>query len=376
MPTFVRSFTKRIFIGISILLVVVFLLACCNIWLNPQEWWWVAVLGLGFPIILLAVICCLVFWLIFKSRWAILPFVALLLGYSNIRALIGVHFATSFNKEKAPNSLRILSWNVSWFDNQRKSDKNQKSRRKEMLEYIASQNADVLCFQEYLESNIKDDEYSNEKEFSAMGYPYNYWVGDYILKKGTYLAGTAIFSKYPIVKTFRLQYNGERKDKAFESLIAADLDLGKDTIRVFTTHLQSILLKDDDYKNIEVIRNVDDSMVAASKSILRKLKNGYKYRGGQAQMVREELDKSPYPEIICGDFNDVPNSYTYFTIKGPRQDAFLEKAAGFGRTYNKISPTLRIDYIMPNERFKVLQCSRTVLPYSDHYPVMADLQFP
>lgn len=376
MPTFVRSFTKRIFIGISILLVVVFLLACCNIWLNPQEWWWVAVLGLGFPFILLAVICCLVFWLIFKSRWAILPFVALLLGYSNIRALIGVHFSTSFNKEKAPNSLRILSWNVSWFDNQRKSDKNQKSRRKEMLEYIATQNADVLCFQEYLESNIKDDAYSNEKEFSAMGYPYNYWVGDYILKKGTYLAGTAIFSKYPIVKTYRLQYNGERKDKAFESLIAADLDLGKDTIRVFTTHLQSILLKDDDYKNIEVIRNVDDSMVAASKSILRKLKNGYKYRGGQAQMVREELDKSPYPEIICGDFNDVPNSYTYFTIKGPRQDAFLEKGSRFGRTYNKISPTLRIDYIMPNARFKVLQYTKTVLPYSDHFPIMADLQFP
>lgn len=376
MPTFVRSFTKRIFIGISILLVVVFLLACCNIWLNPQEWWWVAVLGLGFPFILLAVICCLLFWLIFKSRWAILPFVALLLGYSNIRALIGVHFSASFNKEKAPNSLRILSWNVSWFDNQRKSDKNQKSRRKEMLEYIASQNADVLCFQEYLESNIKDDEYSNEKEFSAMGYPYNYWVGDYILKKGTYLAGTAIFSKYPIVKTFRLQYNGERKDKAFESLIAVDLNLGQDTIRVFTTHLQSILLKDDDYKNIEVIRNVDDSMVAASKSILRKLKNGYKYRGGQAQMVREELDKSPYPEIICGDFNDVPNSYTYFTIKGPRQDAFLEKGAKFGRTYNKISPTLRIDYIMPNARFKVLQYSKTVLPYSDHFPIMADLQFP
>lgn len=376
MPTFVRSFTKRIFIGISILLVVVFLLACCNIWLNPQEWWWVAVLGLGFPFILLAVICCLLFWLIFKSRWAILPFVALLLGYSNIRALIGVHFSASFNKEKAPNSLRILSWNVSWFDNQRKSDKNQKSRRKEMLEYIASQNADVLCFQEYLESNIKDDEYSNEKEFSAMGYPYNYWVGDYILKKGTYLAGTAIFSKYPIVKTFRLQYNGERKDKAFESLIAVDLNLGQDTIRVFTTHLQSILLKDDDYKNIEVIRNVDDSMVAASKSILRKLKNGYKYRGGQAQMVREELDKSPYPEIICGDFNDVPNSFTYFTIKGPRQDAFLEKGAKFGRTYNKISPTLRIDYIMPNARFKVLQYTKTVLPYSDHFPIMADLQFP
>ncbi len=46
-------------------------------------------------------------------------------------------------------------------------------------------------------------------------------------------------------------------------------------------------------------------------------------------MDRESWIK-PYPEIICGDFNDVPNSFTYFTIKGPRQDAFLEKGAKFG----------------------------------------------
>ncbi len=156
MPTFVRSFTKRIFIGISILLVVVFLLACCNIWLNPQEWWWVAVLGLGFPFILLAVICCLLFWLIFKSRWAILPFVALLLGYSNIRALIGVHFSASFNKEKAPNSLRILSWNVSWFDNQRNLIRNQVVRRKGEIEYIAFfRNVPMYFAFRISESNIK-----------------------------------------------------------------------------------------------------------------------------------------------------------------------------------------------------------------------------
>lgn len=376
MPTIVRSVTKRILIGFSLLLVLLFLLACCNIWLNPKDWWWIAVLGLGFPILLIAVVCLLVFWLIFRSRWAFLPLVALLLGYSNIRALIGFHFNAGFTTEKAPNSFRILSWNVSWFDNQRKSDKSQRSKRKEMLAFIASQQADILCFQEYLESNIKDDEYSNEKEFKAMGYPYSYWVGDYILKKGTYVAGTAIFSKYPIIQSYRLQYNGERKDKAFESLIAVDCNLGEDTIRVFTTHLQSILLKDDDYKNIEIIRNANDSMVAASKSILRKLRNGYKYRASQAQLVREELDKSIYPEIICGDFNDVPNSYTYFTIKGDRQDAFLEKGAKFGRTYNKISPTLRIDYILPDARFQVLQYGRKVLPYSDHYPVIADLRFP
>ena len=114
-------------------------------------------------------------------------------------------------------------------------------------------------------------------------------------------------------------------------------------------------------------------MVEASKSILRKLKAGYYFRSSQAEQVRIQLDKSPYPEIICGDFNDVPNSYTYFTIKGNRQDAFIRKGSGIGRTYSNVSPTLRIDYIMANKKLKVKQVKRVVLPYSDHYPIIADL---
>ena len=77
---------------------------------------------------------------------------------------------------------------------------------------------------------------------------------------------------------------------------------------------------------------------------------------------------------MCGDFNDVPNSYTYFTIRKDWQDAFLQKGFGIGRTYVHISPTLRIDYILASPAFNVLQCRKFSTPWSDHNPVVADMK--
>jgi endonuclease/exonuclease/phosphatase family metal-dependent hydrolase len=140
--------------------------------------------------------------------------------------------------------------------------------------------------------------------------------------------------------------------------------------------LQSVLFKSKDFRNLEIIRNGEDSMLFASKSLAKKLKYAFSRRGYQADTVRRNLDASPYPLIVCGDFNDVPNSYAYFRIKGNRQDAFIAKNFGIGRTYVRISPTLRIDYILSSENFKVLQSRKIVNPYSDHYPVIADLLLP
>ena len=84
----------------------------------------------------------------------------------------------------------------------------------------------------------------------------------------------------------------------------------------------------------------------------KNLKTPWVCSGYQADTVRKQLDASPYPLVICGDFNDVPNSYTYFHIRGKLQDAFIAKCFGIGRTYMHISPTLRIDYILPSDEFR------------------------
>jgi endonuclease/exonuclease/phosphatase family metal-dependent hydrolase len=159
-----------------------------------------------------------------------------------------------------------------------------------------------------------------------------------------------------------------------ESLIQADILFGKDTVRFYTTHLQSFQFKKDDYERMEKIKNREDSIFFNSRNIFSKLKRATIFRSRQADIVRDITANSPYPYVVAGDFNDVPNSYAYFTIKGSLQDAFLKEGFGIGRTFSGISPTLRIDYILTTRQFSVLQFNRLIKNYSDHYMLVADLQ--
>jgi endonuclease/exonuclease/phosphatase family metal-dependent hydrolase len=374
MARFVRIFTKRLTIFVTIIIAGLFLVSCLNGYLHPSKWWFFSLLGLGFPVLLILLLASLVFWLILRSKWAVLPALALLLGLSNLRVFFGLHFATPFKPQKPVGALRILTWNLHWFDEANKKNKEHKDYRKKMLEFIKEQNADILCFQEFLELG-KSFASSNTNAIMQLNYPYYYRVND-LKGNGRIQAGVAIFSRYPIVDTQRIVYPGPEALRAAESLIWADIQVGSKRIRMYTTHLQSVLFQKNDYRNLEIIKSADDSMVMASKSIVKKLRQGYAFRGSQADLVRSKLDSCPYPEVICGDFNDVPNSYTYFRIKGNRQDVFVKKGSGIGRSFTGVSPTLRIDYILADKAFEVLQYNRFRVPWSDHYPVMADVKLP
>lgn len=338
-----------------------------------MQWWFISLLGISFPFLLVAVIIFGVLCLLARSRWALLSLACLLLGFTNIRALVGMNFGKEMNGPKPANALRIMSWNVTWFDEQTKMDKSRKVYRDDMLRFISEQQPDLLCFQEYVEPNTTKIPYNNRQDITKLGYPYSMTVVDYTGWRGSFQSGVAIFSKYPITDSIRLIYPGPKNFKAAESLIAVDIDYNGEKIRIFTTHLQSVLFQPNDYANIEKIRTGSDSMYQASKSILNKLGMGYKFRGMQTDIVRRQVDASPYPAIVCGDFNDIPNSYTYFRIRGDRNDAFMEAGKGIGRTFAHLAPTLRIDYIMLDKRFDVLQYSRHLVPYSEHYPIMADV---
>jgi endonuclease/exonuclease/phosphatase family metal-dependent hydrolase len=158
-------------------------------------------------------------------------------------------------------------------------------------------------------------------------------------------------------------------------MIYADLRLPQGTVRVITTHLQSVRFNRSDYEGLSDIKRMEDSTLGASRTIISKLKRGYRFRTDQAALVRQQVDRSPHPVILTGDFNDVPNSFTYFTIRAGLQDAFTKEGSGLGRTFRYISPNLRIDYILTDSRYKVLQYHRFRVPYSDHYPVVADLRW-
>jgi endonuclease/exonuclease/phosphatase family metal-dependent hydrolase len=373
-PAF-RTVTKRIFIIVNFAVVFFFLLACANRFLEPSDFWMVSLLSLAFPFLLFLVAGFLLFWVLLRSRWALFPLAALILGYSNIRALIGFNKDVPFSKQKPADCIRILSWNVRSFNESSRKIELSTSNRVDILKFITEFQPDVLCFQEFLEPNYARF-YSNRNDLVRLGFKYVYSVADYQRENKRFQVGVAIFSKYPILDSARYQYQGPKNLRAAESLIYADISFKGNKIRVFNTHLQSVLFQERDYHNVRIIKNAEDSMLAASRSLVKKLKTGYTLRSAQVALVRKLLDESPFPEVICGDFNDVPNSYTYFKMRGDRNDAFKEKGNGIGRTFREISPTLRIDYIMADQQFEVKSYKRLLVPYSDHYPIMSDLKVP
>ena len=87
-----RKITTRVFIISNIVVCGLFLLACCNAFLPPQNFWFVSIIGLIFPYLLVLVFAFLLLWILFRSRWMLLSLACLLLGYTNIRAVFGFHY--------------------------------------------------------------------------------------------------------------------------------------------------------------------------------------------------------------------------------------------------------------------------------------------
>jgi len=365
-----RLILKRSFIFLNSLTAFIFLLTCLAPYLNPSRWWFFSILGLGFAFILVLLIAFLIFWLFVRPRYMLISLVALAIGWKSLSAFFGFDLSgTTYDPAKQKGVLRLASWNVARFIELKRNNNKGSQTRQKMLDLIKAQKADVLCLQEFYHST-DSSRYNNIKYFKEkLGYPYYYFCWDGDGDKQWF--GQIIFSRYPIVDSGKLTFPYPSQQ---ETLIYADVAYRGDTIRFYTTHLQSVQFKKQDYEKIEEIKNREDSILQNSRSIFSKLKRAAIYRSRQANIVRETIRQSPYPYVITGDFNDVPNSYTYFTIRGDLQDAFLEKGFGIGRTYSGLSPTLRIDYILPSRDFSVEQFNRVVRDYSDHYLLVADLK--
>ena len=354
---------------INIFVVLVYLSACLIPLLPAGKFWMIAVLGLVFPLLFFIVAGFLIGWIIARSRWFMLSLVALALSWQQLSVVAGLHAKKEFTFSKTNETLRVFTWNISSWGQTNKSYAQETRHVPLMLELIKNQQADVLCLQEFWDKEAWQSNYSNIQAFKEMGYPFSYFVktnyDNRILN-----TGVVILSKYPITDTAKFAFG---EDDYAEHLIYVDILFHQQKVRIFTTHLQSVRFEDGEYSALRKIKRRDESGLKDSKTIVRKLKNAYQFRGTQADFVQQKIKESPYPVIICGDFNDVPNSYTYFTIKGNLQDAFVQKGTGLGRTFMYLSPTLRIDYILADKIFEVEQFNRIKVPYSDHYPVVADL---
>ena len=367
-----RSVFRTIVLLINLFVIFLYLLVCLVPYIDTGKYWFVAFPGLIFPFLFFALVCFIIFWLFVKSKWAWLSLIVILLGSQQIFAVFGFKPSQKFTLDRQSNTLRIFHWNVEgWDDYFAKKEYNEDSYEPQMMDLLWEQNADILCFEEYADyKNLKDTN-SIASTIQNMGYLY-YCFAETDSTRNYNVQGVIIFSKFPIINSDTINYG---KHTHAEHLIYIDIKKENKTFRIFTTHLQSVRFEYSDYKSLSRLKHAKDPGYHDSRTILSKLKTGYEFRYEQAQIVRDQINKSPYPAVITGDFNDVPNSNTYFTIKGNFRDAFLEKGNFIGRTFRFISPTLRIDYILADKSFKVNQFRVIHVPYSDHFPIETDLQF-
>ncbi|MCW3114537.1 MAG: hypothetical protein JWR18_2933 [Segetibacter sp.] len=360
----IRKVFNRIFVIINCLIAAVFLIACLVPYLNPSTWWFMGVIGLSVPYMALLLVFFMFFWWVVKPSLSLIPIITLLIGWKQLSVLFATHKYQTFTEKKDSTYLRIVDWNTRSLEGlSNKADK-KRIDRATIPETIIAQKPDIICLQEFNNSATQN----NLRRFKE-NYPYHYFSRDFERPKQGYQAGCIIFSRYPIVDSGKVRFPGNSS----ESLIYADIATPKKIVRIFTTHLQSFKFKQEDYEDIEIIKNTENKTLPASKSLLQKMKLAYTKRGEQADIVRDALDHSPYPSIICGDFNDVPNSYTYFHIRKDWQDVFLATSLGIGRTYIALAPTLRIDYILPDNNFYVQQFDLVDEDLSDHLMLVADI---
>lgn len=363
-----RKLGKRFLILVHLVFIGAFLLACLQPWLPANYFWFIGFLSLSFPYLLFLLIVFGLFWLFIKPRYTILSIIAIGIGWQQITVLF------SLSKKESPiinqdKQLRILSWNIHGFTEQGKSNEARKKTGASAIELIKKIDPAIICLQEFGQFENEMPGADFERQLKEAGYQHAVFSKDYYRKRLSYSTGNIILSKFPIISSQRIKYTSNQ-----ESMLYADIVAFKDTIRVVNTHLQSFRFSASEKDHLEKIKEYDSPPVAVSTSLLAKMKRAFRNRGAQADQLRAFLDTTSYPEVLCLDMNDVPNSYAYWQIRQGRKDAFLEQGFGIGRTYLALAPTLRIDYIFSHPKFKINQFVIHRQSLSDHLPLVADIQ--
>jgi endonuclease/exonuclease/phosphatase family metal-dependent hydrolase len=259
-------------------------------------------------------------------------------------------------------AITVLTWNTGRMGQFAKPEKN------EVLQYLVSQDADVICLQEV--DVYKDAKFltlADVKKVLSKKYPYSYL--DFVVYNQRHQYGTMVWSKYPLINKNSIHYEtrGNMSNRC-------DIVLGHDTIRLINNHLESYNFTADDLEDVETKRNYE-GFLSSFKRLFIKWRRAIPLRDAQARVIRTEIDDSPYPVIVVGDFNAFEWNYAYRHIRGELHDAWRELHPWqWGATCEHRGWGARIDYILSSESLQPTRCVIPDAKGSDHKPVVATLE--
>lgn len=321
-------------------------LAYLSPFIHPNTFKLLPFFGLAYPVILIVTLILLVIWLFAWNRWAVFTLLALGLGGK-------LHFrflAVSSDPEVPADEthmLHVMSYNVRLFGLYDGDERERLATRDSIFSYVKGIQPDLICFQEFYHQDRPTKFKTRDSLISLLG------ITDYHERyahklNGRQNFGVAMLSKYKMIAKGDVMFETQG-EKDFNYCIYADIVKGVDTFRVYNVHLQSIRLQQDDYSMFETGRTETKEKKSIIRLVLDKLRIAFPKRAEQARTVMEHVKTSPYPTLVCGDFNDTPLSYCYNQFNQSLQDAFRGSSFGIGSTYIGKVPAGRIDYIFHTE---------------------------
>lgn len=330
--------------------------------ISPNTIPYLSFLGLVYPVLLWSIAGFSCLWLFTRFKYLLFNLLIFGLGFNHFSDFYAFNNSTTVHPASA---LKIMSYNVRIFNAY--NTNNRISTRNNIIKFAKEENADIYCFQEFYHQE-KPTSFKTRDTLTKVLKAKNYHERFTHETTGKKFFGLATFTSLPIIHKGFVAFKNDSKNYC----IYTDLLKGKDTIRVFNAHIGSIRLSGNDLSIFENYKTESmDKKEEQIKGIIERLKIAFEKRANQIEQVMQEVEQSPYPTLLCGDFNDTPVSYCYKQIVKQLNDSFTKTASGTGKTYIGKIPSNRIDYIFYSDQFRPYEFKVHNKDYSDHKPISA-----
>ena len=342
-----RTFGATLFSLLALVSAAALLFSYLALFFNPTDFRLPMFFGLYFIPILLLNLLLLLVALLKHPRALLIPIIAL------IPTLFLADRFVKFGREEQQltgKPVKVLTYNLGRYaaGGRRVTTNESVSNIKRLL---AEQDADIVCLQEFAVADT----------MTLSTYLPDYPYRARHLFKGNRYFGNLTLSRYPIRKVESLTFPESRNLS-----LVTDIDVGGQTIRVYNCHLESYSISFTSLiKRLFRKEHFTDEVM----QVHGKMREATKRRSAQVDALLQSEASSPYPSLVCGDFNDTPISYTYHRLIQTKKDSFAESGTGFGATYSVFWPMIRVDYILLPQEYAADRHETLRVPWSDHYPV-------
>ena len=353
-----RKILYKILLAVNVVFAFTLLISYLAVIISPEDFALPAFFGLAYPYLLLINIILVIIWAMLLRFEAFISVVVIAIGFTHFSNYIKF---TRPSGDKS-NTFKVLSYNVrlfNYFENNHGV-----TSEKKVIEFIKAQKPDIICLQEFFISGYPAVE--EALMIDALGGKYYSHMKLSGSGKNRFY-GIITLSKFPIVRKGEIIHPGSSSLSIY-----TDVLIQKDTFRIYNNHLQSFRLRRMERSFIDELTASDNNETMNEvKSLSVSLKKGFVKRALQAEIVKAQINRSPFPVMVVGDFNDTPVSYAYRKIRKGLYDSFVNSGYGAGFTYKGNYPPNRIDYILYdnaliNSYFEIIK-----VKYSDHYPIIA-----